>query len=236
MMNALEPNKARQEIIKLHTGILDSMSRTVPDAIRIGQIIAEQKEQLEHGRFLPWVETLPFDQKTAWRYSKLCEYQNKLGTMSNLQEAYKQIESLEAIEKRKEDERKQALIRERIKTGEKPEGWDRSLDYEYNKRKEYGGYAKIKDDFEIPKKEKQEASSDSSFINQAADMFIEQSQKRNDFKNKIRLSDSGKNEPFIDAIMDYLVELENDNRRIEACNNIIKVCRNICVKLQASIK
>lgn len=46
--------------------------------------------------------------------------------MSNLQDAYKQIESLEAAEKRREDERKQKLILERLKTGVKP---DRFLGY-----------------------------------------------------------------------------------------------------------
>lgn len=57
-------------------------------------------------------------------------------------------------------------------------------------------------------------------------------EKRSDFKDKIRLSDDGKKDPFVDAIMDYLNDLGNDTRRIEACNNIIKVCRNVSVKLQ----
>lgn len=233
-MTAIEKNKATQEIIKLHNGIMDSMRRAVPDAIRIGQIIAEQKEKFEHGAFLPWVETLPFDDNTAYRYMKLFQYADKIPRVGNLQEAYKQIESLEAIEKRAEDERKQKLILERIKTGIKPEGWDRSLDYEYNKRKETGGYAKIKDDYMPPKKNEPTRDSTSEFLGKAADMLIEQSQKRTEFKDKIRLSDDGKADPFIDAIMDYLNDLENDTRRIEACNNIIKVCRNVCVKLQSA--
>jgi hypothetical protein len=231
-MQAIEPDKARQEIIKLHNGIMDSMRRAVPDAISIGQIIAEQKGKLGHGQFLPWVKTLPFAERTAYNYLSFCKYQDKLANVANLQEAYKQIESFEAAEKRAEEERKQKLIFERIKTGIKPEGWDRSLDYEYNKRKEFGGYAKIKENIETPKP-KSETSERADFLRKATDMFIEHSQKRSTFKDKIRLSDNGKNEPFIDAIMDYLDELENDTRRIEACNNIIKVCRNICVQLQS---
>lgn len=56
--------------------------------------------------------------------------------------------------------------------------------------------------------------------------------KRNEWKEKIRLSDGGKDDAFMDAIVDYLETLPNDNRRIEACNNIIKICRNISVELQ----
>jgi len=230
-VNELTLNEATQEIIRIHNGIMQSLRRTVPEAIRIGQIITEQKEQLEHGQFLPWLSTLPFDQKTCWRYANTYKYADKIGKLPNLQEAYKQIESIEIIERRKEDERKQALIRERIKTGVKPEGWDRSLDYEYNKRIEQGGYAKIKDDFEWPKSEKQEPAS-SDMLKQATDIFFEHQDKIKSFKEKIRLSDSGKDDAFIDAIMEYVDGLESDNRRIEACNNIIKVCRNISVELQ----
>ena len=44
---------------------------------------------------------------------------------------------------------------------------------------------------------------------------------------------TGKDDPFIDAILDYLDELEDDNRRIEACYNIIKLVKGgIAVDLQ----
>jgi hypothetical protein len=232
-MNDIKLDEARQEIIRLHNEIIGSTRRTVSDAIRIGQIISEQKEKLEHGDFLPWVGTLPFGNDITHKYMRLAQYSGKLTKCVNLQDAYKQIDSIESAEKRKEDERKQTLIRERIKTGKKPEGWDRSLDYEYDKRIKLGGYAKLRDDYKPPEKSKPKQERNAEFLSQAADIFLEQADKRDDFKNKIRLSDDGKREPFIDAIMDYLSELENDNRRIEACNNIIKVCRNICVKLQA---
>jgi hypothetical protein len=56
--------------------------------------------------------------------------------------------------------------------------------------------------------------------------------KRQVFKERIRISHDGKDDPFIDAILDYLDELEDDNRRIEACYNIIKTCKGIAVDLQ----
>lgn len=56
--------------------------------------------------------------------------------------------------------------------------------------------------------------------------------RRQVFKERIRISHDGKEDPFLDAILDYLDELEDDNRRIEACYNIIKTCKGIAVDLQ----
>ena len=40
-------------------------------------------------------------------------------------------------------------------------------------------------------------------------------------------------DPFQNAILDYLEELADDNRRIEACYNIIKICKEIANSLQS---
>ena len=72
----------------------------------------------------------------------------------------------------------------------------------------------------------------SDALNHATDEIINKHNKRIEWKDKIRISDNGKDDAFMDAIIDYLDTLPNDNRRIEACNNIIKICRNISVNLQ----
>ena len=237
MVNKLTLNEATQEIIQIHNGIMQSLRRAVPDAIRIGQIITEQKELLEHGQFLPWIETLPFSHDTARNYQRLYLYSGKIRNVRNLQEAYKKIESLEAIERRQAEDRKWTMIRERLKTGVIPNGWDSAYDEDYDRRlKSDQPFVKLKDGFEWPKKdaepEKQRITSEQ--LKEAADLFIEKQNRIDDFKERIKLSDSGKDDAFIDAIMEYLDGLENDNRRIEACNNIIKVCRNIATGLHGS--
>lgn len=58
-------------------------------------------------------------------------------------------------------------------------------------------------------------------------------QERRDFKESIRVSSEGQDDPFVDAIIDYLDTLENDSRKIEACLNIIKVCKRIANDLQS---
>lgn len=73
-------------------------------------------------------------------------------------------------------------------------------------------------------------------LHTAASNMIAKTKERDDWKEKIRLSDGGKEDAFMDAIIEYLETLENDSRRIEACSNIIKICRNISVELQSARK
>lgn len=60
---------------------------------------------------------------------------------------------------------------------------------------------------------------------------VDQLRKRSEFKARIKLSSTGTTAPFFDAIMDYLDGLENDDRRIEACNDLVKLGRTIAVQL-----
>ena len=57
------------EIVALHGEIIQSARTTLDLAIRIGQLLLEQKATLKHGEWLPWVkENLPFEHATASRY------------------------------------------------------------------------------------------------------------------------------------------------------------------------
>lgn len=233
--------QARDEIISLHTGIMQSARRSVQDAIKIGGIISEQKQLLPHGDFLPWVETLPFEQRTAYRYLSLSDHSCKVATMSNLQEAYKQLETIEQQEKQSAEERKRSMIAEFRKTGIKPAGWDRSLDYIIQKDKEQLERQKqIREQEEISRnnrvkerEQKQHAENlFSSALEQATNEIFEKHAERKTWQEKIRLSENGKEDSFMSAIVDYLATLYDDNRRIEACYNIIKICKNIAIELQ----
>jgi hypothetical protein len=237
-MNAIE---ARTKIIDLHRGIITSARRSVQEAILIGEIISEQKMILSHGEFIPWISTLPFDDNTAYRYLKLNTFSNKIPTVGNLQEAYKQIETLEAQEKQSKEQRQRSLIAEYRKTGKKPEGWTRDLDYVIKKDAE--NEIKYMERMEKEKRERQQRVEDNKNKQNAENLYgdillkatndlINKEKERQEWKEQIRLSDNGKDNCFNDAIMDYLDSLENYNRRIGACNNIIKICRNISVQLQ----
>jgi hypothetical protein len=236
-MNDLQ--NVTQQIVKLHSGIENSMRRSVADAIEIGRLISEEKEKLQHGQFLPWLSTLPFNERTSQRYIRLNEYRDKCDSVSDLQEAYKQVESLEAQEKRTKEEKQRVMIRERIKTGKKPDGWDRSMDYAYDKElreeKEYKErMEKINSFKEREKETKQEPKPDYNGFGfdhetllSATKAMAEKDRQKEHFKERIRISHEGMQDPFVDALIDYLDGLDDDNRRREACTNIIKLCKGI---------
>ncbi len=129
-------NRAK-EIIALHNGIETAYRRSVQDAVKIGELLLIQKQQMEYGQYLLWVkEKLPFSEATAKRYVQLFEYRDKTLTVSDLQTAYEVVKELESEKRHQDQERKQDLISTYLKTGEKPEGWDRSCDYELQRRKD----------------------------------------------------------------------------------------------------
>ena len=173
----------------------------------------------------------------------LFRYRDKTAKLADLHEAYQQIETLEQQAKQSKEQRERTLIAEYRKTGVKPTGWDRSLDYRIKKDDEAKKAQTDRIEQERiarenrakDRKESQTEATHHTVFSEAlkttTETIIGKMEKREEWKEKIRLSDNGK-EPFMDAIIDYLEGLESDSRRIEACNNIIKICRNIAVELQ----
>lgn len=142
---------------------------------------------------------------------------------------------------RSKEELNRGIISEFRKTGIKPQGWtikhDRSVkDTDAHLKNIKAQHSKEKAEREINKIKRRQENASSIFFTDALKIATEgilaKAQERMDWKEKIRLSDGGKDDAFMDAIIDYMETLENDNRRIEACNNIIKICRNISVELQ----
>lgn len=239
------------KIISLNNELQSLYVKSLPLIKEIGEELYRQKEE-NSGSFMRWVnDNLPFHYDTAINYIKIHIYYDKIGTLPNLQDAYHQIETIEAQAKQSKEERDRQMIAEYRKTGQKPAGWDRSLDYRIQKDKESEAKQKERIDKELKEreqrgaqyKEQRESLKQQSSSNNLADAFqtvagafIEKTNQRNEWKEKIRLSAGGKEDAFMDAIIDYMETLENDNRRIEACNNIIKICRNISVELQRANK
>jgi hypothetical protein len=237
---------AGKELDRLHGEIENKMRSTVSDAIRAGEILSVVKASLGHGEFLPWIKSnCSFSERTAQNYMRLFSYKSKCENVADLQEAYKQVESLESQAKQSEAQKANKRVSQYIKTGIKPEGWRRGTDDElYRKEIEYQEQSKkrqeqFKERENAESQKKKERQQDyekfkqeTNFLNDVASKVIKDFEKKKEFKQRIKLSQSGESDLFIDALMDYLEELTDDNRRIEACNNIVKVCRNISIELQ----
>ena len=246
MMELQTIENRTERIIECHRGISGSMRQALEYAIEAGKLLAEQKEQLKHGDFLPWIKThMPFSRMTATKYINLFAHQDKCKSALHLQEAYQIIDKIEKQQNQTEQQKAFKRVDSYIKTGVKEEGWRRGTDdklvEEEIKRNErikvFNEKIDIQKDKDVEHKADYKNKWDSindglDYLNEAAEQSIQRNKKRQTFKEKIKLSQFGESDIFIDALMDYLNELENDNRRIEACQNIIKVCKNIAVKLQ----
>jgi hypothetical protein len=240
-MNVIKGDRTQEikrELAELHS----TLKMSVQKAIRIGQLLTEQKEFIGHGLFLKWIEAnLDISADTAGRYMKLYVHNDKIRNLPNLQTAYQQIETLEAQARQTQQERDRAIIAEFRRTGKKPDGWDRSHDYII--QKDSGAEARQKERLAQELRDREQRAQEhratqktdttlSDAFLKATSGLVEKLEQRSAWKEKIRLSDGGKEDAFMDAIIDYLDTLPDDNRRIEACNNIIKICRNIAVELQ----
>ena len=251
---------APEELNRLHAEIEGKMRSTVADAIRAGEILSQVKGRLPHGDFLPWVKVnCRFSDKTAEKYMALHIHSCKIESSSNLQEAYHQVENLEAQERKTDDQKARERVTAFVKTGKKPEGWRRGTDDKLaeERRESDEHFAaeqekwKAKTDDRIRESEKHDGSArgwardaeqrdaeSAERASQSAKVMAGLSElsaslaKRQTFKESIRVSHEGKDDPFVDAIMDYLETLDDDSRRIEACHNIIKVCKGIANQLQ----
>jgi len=237
---------AATELNRLHGEIEQKLRTTVQDAIRAGEILAQVKDRLEHGEFLPWIkQNCEFGTTTADKYRKLYIYRDKIPSSGNLQDAYRDSAQIESREKKAENQKARERVKHYRKTGEKLEGWRRGtedkLALEDKERDERIDAARERSEEVERKRESERRRRDEEresfrqtdeILQQAVEQMGDAHQKRQEFKERIRLSQSGGSDAFVDAIMDYLDELEDDNRRIEACQNIIKVCRNVATQLQ----
>ena len=90
-MNEIEKSRT-EEIKDLHGKFVEVYKKTLDYGIRIGELLKQQKSDLKHGQFGPWIEeNLPFTIRTAQSYMKLYRERDwlKSETVSHLTDAYR---------------------------------------------------------------------------------------------------------------------------------------------------
>jgi hypothetical protein len=235
-----------QEIKQLHNAIAADFANTLVKAIRIGELLSEQRRKCTSACTFPtfekWLNESNFDfnRQTAYQYIGVYEYRKRINA-PDLNTAYKQLADLRAKEKQSETQKAYNRVAEFRKTGVKPEGWRQHTDDKLVKeeqerdaridRVKQNALSREQEKREQERELEQQKVETESLLN-FLDLRIDAEKKRAEFKEKIRLSADGMKDPFQDAILDYLDGLEDDSRRIEACYNIIKVCKRIAVELQ----
>ncbi|NQT03272.1 MAG: DUF3102 domain-containing protein [Planctomycetes bacterium] len=89
----------KEEIISLHNEISGFLKVSLDKAIRIGELLIEQKAGLKHGEFGRWIATnLPFTDRTARSYMNCYRRRHQLKTesVSDLTGAYKLLRPAKA--------------------------------------------------------------------------------------------------------------------------------------------
>ena len=84
MTNGTLEKTTIDQIVTLHNQIVADLKRSLDSAIQIGQLLAEQKENLNHGEFGPWIKAnLPFTDRTA-SYTFAGETREELLTLKQM--------------------------------------------------------------------------------------------------------------------------------------------------------
>jgi len=91
LLNEIQQNRIA-EIVKLHVEVGGYLKMTLDKAIRIGELLREQKAECGHGAFESWVRrNAPFNVRTAQRYMLCCHGRDRLknDNVSFLNDAHK---------------------------------------------------------------------------------------------------------------------------------------------------
>lgn len=230
-----------------HEGVVQSSKDAIQYAIMAGAELSRIKSLVEHGAFIPILNSgkFKFGERTARRYMQVADYSAKTTQLSDLQEAYKLIESEESKKKQAEQADQRQRIQYRIEHNEKPSTWQRSDDYAWKKHQEeaQARSQRIKDFQESQlnisatandtseldedlNRAKEKASGSADFIN---DYLKNEQSKLADMQN---LKITNQNGGILQLVESYLAGLGSDSQRIEECYNIIKYCKDKAIKLQ----
>jgi hypothetical protein len=86
---SLAPDPSK-EILRLHERISNAFRTSLTDAIRIGELLTEQKKALKHGEFIPWIEqNLPFNRQAATNYMKVYARREEVQALPDMTSAYR---------------------------------------------------------------------------------------------------------------------------------------------------
>jgi hypothetical protein len=99
-------NAVSEEINRLHEQNCIAARNTIERAIRIGELLAKQKDTLTHGEWFPWFDkNIKFSRDTAERYRKVYERRNEIKNRNvrNLSDAYRLIRDANKMSKATKD-------------------------------------------------------------------------------------------------------------------------------------
>lgn len=252
-----EINELQEKIEKYGQSVKDLSYKALLDARRIGQLLLEQQADLQKCNsctFAEWVEDKTcLSRRSAYNYMDLFKYRYQILDCQTLNDSYEKVKEIKQIEQKTESEKAEIRVDEAIKTGVKPDGWRRGTDdkilaekVEMNKRLEQAEkeraerIAKFNEEWDQKQSAKKSKTIfDEESILKDADNFLkaqkEMASKMDEWQKTLRLSNDVLSDSFIVAITQWLESKTNDNERLSACHDLIKVVKKMAVELQQKI-
>lgn len=191
--------------------------KTIEEAIRAGRCLEEIKVFCP-GTFTKELQKKGIIHRTAINYMNCAQHADKIENFSNLSEAYQEIKKLEDQRKIKDHNRKDNLIKERVRTGKKPKGWNRSVEYEYQKQQRE---ERIEEVFEQPKIEQKE--SQKTKAEEILEDLIKDSGDGSAFKN---YNLNG----LIEELRHRILAIQETSERHAVINRIIRYMRELAIE------
>jgi len=114
------------EINLLNKDIEDTKKSNLEKAIKIGELLSQQKLEMEHGEFLPWLR-LNFgvgkSERTLRDYMRYYRHRDKMADAANLSEASDIVYKIESELREKRETEAREMVRQYELTNIKPKGW-----------------------------------------------------------------------------------------------------------------
>lgn len=223
-------------IIECHNNIHRSMKQALDYALEAGQLLAEQKADMKHGAFLLWIrQQMPFKEKTGEKYMKVFQHRSKIVSSTNLQEAYRQIETIEQQEKLSEKTKQKKRVTSYLHTGEKPDGWKRGTDDKvaHKVTEDLKEHKKRIDKAFLNKQsiEKEKPADDIGGLLEEAAQAIA-FQKKHEHLNLSGYAETMTQQAVFSALEKYINTFSTVSEQLEATHNLIKKLKMIVNSLQ----
>jgi len=159
---------------------------------------------------------------------KLFFHQSKIVSLTNLTEAYRLIRRIEAEKRIAEEEKARERVEHYSATGEKGEGWRRGTDHNLSKRMRRE--QEQEDDQDEDQEENDQRLYQRSWFQELQDRFNTQifiAERRKRLKAETGISQRGMADPFMNELIEYLLNIKDPNQRLEAASDIVKLSRTI---------
>ena len=206
------------------------------DAVEIGRLLSEQKADMQHGDFGPWIKAnASFGMKSAEKYMTIHTHSDKIVSSANLSLAYAKAVAIEDQQRREHKEQVKSVVDNHREAGTRPLKKDNREVYdEYRKQDDEKAYVERREEaFATEPAAPGPTTADIEEVLEQSRRVVEE-QKRHAHLNLSSYADTATQAGMFSAIEAYINSFDDVSRQLEATHNLIKKLKLIASDLQVS--